>query len=179
MIHQQDPVGLVTFDEKIRDRLAPRSKRTQLGNVLAHLSKLKPAGMTDLAHSLSQVASLIRQRSLLMVFSDLLVDSEPVMRSLRQLRHAGHDVILFHILDEAEVNFPFQGLVEFEDPESQDRLTVDTNQYRSDYLDQVESFCQQYREDCFQSGIDYVRLDTSMQFDKALTEYLQSRQARF
>ena len=65
MIHQQDPVGLVTFDEKIRDRLAPRSKRTQLGNVLAHLSKLKPAGMTDLAHSLSQVASLIRQRSLL------------------------------------------------------------------------------------------------------------------
>jgi len=179
MIHQQDPVGLVTFDEKIRDRLAPRSKRTQLGNVLAHLSKLKPAGMTDLAHSLSQVASLVRQRSLLMVFSDLLVDSEPVMRSLRQLRHAGHDVILFHILDEAEVNFPFQGLVEFEDPESQDRLTVDTSQYRSDYIEQVESFCQQYREDCFQSGIDYVQLDTSMQFDKALTEYLQSRQARF
>ena len=179
MIHQQDPVGLVTFDEKIRDRLAPRSKRTQLGNVLAHLSKLKPAGTTDLAYSLSQVASLIRQRSLLMVFSDLLVDPEPVLRSLRQLRHAGHDVILFHILDEAEVNFPFQGLVEFEDPESQDRLTVDTNQYRPDYLAEVESFCQQYREECFQSGIDYVRLDTSMQFDKALTEYLQSRQARF
>ena len=72
-----------------------------------------------------------------------------------------------------------ESLVEFEDPESQDRLTVDTNQYRRDYLAEVESFCQQYREECLQSGIDYVRLDTSMQFDKALTEYLQSRQARF
>lgn len=179
MIHQQDPVGLITFDEKIRDRLPPRSKRTQLGNVLAHLSKLKPEGATDLANSLSQVAAMLRNRSLLMVFSDLLVDPEPVLQSLRQLRHAGHDVILFHILDEAEVSFPFQGLVEFSDPESEEKLTVDTSQYRRDYLAEVESFCQQYQEECFQSGIDYVSLDTSMQFDRALTGYLQSRQARF
>ena len=179
MIHQQDPVGLITFDEKIRDRLPPRSKRTQLGNVLAHLSKLKPEGATDLANSLSQVAAMLRNRSLLMVFSDLLVDPEPVLQSLRQLRHAGHDVILFHILDEAEVSFPFQGLVEFSDPESEEKLTVDTSQYRRDYLAEVESFRQQYQEECFQSGIDYVSLDTSMQFDRALTGYLQSRQARF
>lgn len=179
MIHQQDPVGLVTFDKEIRDRLPPRSKRTQLGNVLAHLSKLKPEGTTDLANSLSQVAAMIRNRSLLMIFSDLLVDPEPVLRSLKQLRHAGHDIILFHILDEAEVSFPFQGLVEFADPESEEKITVDTSQYRRDYLAEVESFCQQYREECFQSGIDYISLDTSMQFDRALTEYLQSRQARF
>ena len=179
MIHQQDPVGLVTFDEKVKDCLPPRSQRTQLGNLLAHLSRLKPEGTTDLANSLSQVAAMIKQRSLLMVFSDLLVDSEPVFRALRQLRHAGHDVILFHILDEAEASFPFEGLVEFEDPESLQKMTVDTSQYRRDYLAQVEDFCHQYREECFRSGIDYVGLDTSMQFDKALTEYLQSRQARF
>ena len=82
-------------------------------------------------------------------------------------------------LDEAEVSFPFQGLVEFEDPESHQKMTVDTSQYRRDYMVEVEGFCQQYREECFRSGIDYVNLDTSMQFDKALTEYLQSRQARF
>src|SRR5438105_4112531 len=70
MIHQQDPVGLVTVADKIRDVLPPKSKRTQLGNMLALLSNLKPAGQTDLAHGLHQLAAMIRTRSLIMVFSD-------------------------------------------------------------------------------------------------------------
>ena len=179
MIHQQDPVGLITFDQKLKDCLAPKSKRTQLGNILSVLSNLKPSGETDVAKSITQIAAMLRQSSLVMIISDLLTDPDPVLAALNRLRHGGHDVILFHILDEAEVNFPFRGLVEFEEPESQTRMTVDATGIRQDYLDQIEEFRETYRRECFKSGVDYVPLDTSMQFDRALMEYLISRKGRF
>jgi uncharacterized protein (DUF58 family) len=179
MIHQQDPVGLITFDQKVRDSLPPRSKRKQLGNVLSLLANLKPTGETDIGRSLIQIAAMLKQRSLVMIFSDLLTEPEPVIKALRRLRHGGHDVILFHVLDEAEVRFPFDGLIEFEEPESQQKLQVDATDFRAAYLDELAAFRELYRQECFQSGIDYVPLDTSMQFDRALTEYLISRRSRF
>jgi uncharacterized protein (DUF58 family) len=121
---------------------------------------------------------MMKHASLVMVFSDLLADSEPIIRSLRELRHGGHDVILFHVLDEAEVAFPFSGLVELEEPETSERLEVDADSFRRDYLQEIEQFRETYRRECFQSGIDYVPLDTSMPFDRALTEYLLMRRSR-
>ncbi len=179
MIHQQDPVGLITFDEKVRDSLPPRSKRTQLGNLLSHLSRLEPTGQTDIANSIIQIAAMLRHRSLVMVFSDLLTDPEPVVHSLHVLRHGGHDVILFHVLDEAEVGFPFDGVIEFEEPETEEKIQVDATGYRREYLSEVEAFREHYRRECLLTGVDYVELDTSMQFDKALMEYLISRRGRF
>lgn len=179
MIQQQDPVGLITFDQRIRNSLAPKSKRNHLGNVLSLLTNLKPSGPTDIAGSLAQIAGMLKQRSLVMVFSDLLADPEPVFRSLRQLRHRGHDVILFHILDEAEVRFPFDGYIEFEEPETNEKTEVDATGFRPEYLEAISSFREQFQKECFQRGIDYVPLDTSMQFDKALLEYLISRRGRF
>src|SRR5205823_2961496 len=82
MIHQQDPVGLVAFDTAVRTALPPHSKRTQLGNILAILAGLKPSGQTDVATCLHQVAAMIRSKGLVMLFSDLLTDPEPVMQSL-------------------------------------------------------------------------------------------------
>lgn len=178
MVHQQDPVGLITFDEKVRASLPPKSKRTQLGMVLSHLARLRPTGKTDLARSLQQVGAMLRHRSLLMIFSDLLVDFGPVREALRRLRHSGHDVILFHVMDEAEVHFPFEGSIEFEDPETNQHVAVDASQQRADYLAAVEQFREEYRRECFRIGVDYVALDTSMQFDKALMEYLLSRRSR-
>src|SRR5947209_2048467 len=127
MIHQQDPVGLITFDEKIRHSLPARSKRTQLGNILALLSKLKPVGPTEIAKNLRSIAAMIKHRSLVMLFSDLLAEPQPVIDTLHLLRHAGHDVILFHVLDEAEVNFPFDGPVDLRDPETGQEMLVDAD----------------------------------------------------
>jgi uncharacterized protein (DUF58 family) len=179
MIHQQDPVGLMTFDDRIRQSLPPRSKRTQLGNILALLAKLKPAGRTEVAKNLRQVASMIKHRSLLMLFSDLLTDVEPVLQSLHLLRHAGHDIILFHVLDEAEVTFPFKGMVDMKDSESDEQLVIDADGIRSDYLEALSEMRERYRKECLSIGADYVPLDTSMPFDKALLEYLSQRRARF
>lgn len=179
MIHQQDPVGLITFGEKLQSSLPPKSKRTQLGTILSVLAKAQPAGQTDLAGNLKRIASMIRHKGLLMIFSDLLCETEPVIQALHLLRHAGHDVILFHILDEAEVTFPFDGLIKFEDPESTDTLTLDAAGMKVDYLETLKQLRDEYRRECLAMGVDYVPLDTSLPFDRALVEYLSQRQARF
>ncbi len=179
MVHQQDPCGLMVFDEKVVASLPARSRRSQIPQVLSVLSKIKPSGKTDIAHSLVQVAAMLRHRSLVMIFSDLLADPPPIQNALMRLRHGGHDVILFHILDEAEVRFPFEGMVELDDPETNTKLVIDADAARTAYVKAVEEFREDYRAWCFRAGIDYVPLDTSMQFDKALMEYLHNRKTRF
>ncbi|MSR31008.1 MAG: DUF58 domain-containing protein [Gemmataceae bacterium] len=179
MVNQQDPVGLVTFSEKLQAHLAPRSKRAQFAAVISVLSNLVPAGSTDHGHCLHQLAALIRGKSLVMIFSDLLADPEPILNSIRHLRHRGHEIILFHILDEAETQFPFDGMIEFEDVETPQILTVDSRAMKKDYLQAVASFREKYKEECARIGCDYIAIDTSVNFDKALMEYLIQRQTRF
>ena len=179
MISQQDPVGLITFEETIKNSLPPRSKRSHLGRLLTVLAKLEPKGKTDLGSSLNQLGAILRTRTLVMIFTDLLDDMDTVFNSMFRLRHGGHDVILFHILDEAEVSFPFTGVCELEDPETHDKLKIDASAFRSDYQEKIKQFRDDITEKCASASIDYVPLDTSMQFDRALIEYLHSRQARF
>lgn len=184
MTMQQDPVGLISFGEKMRALLPARSKRGHVGDVMAQLSRLQPTGRADLPGCITQVAAMLKQHSLVMIFSDLLPSGdddgpEQVISSLARLRHGGNDIIVFHVLDEAEVRFPYDGPVQFEDAESGETVSVDATGFRADYLKQLEEFRDAYREGCNQLRIDYVPLDTSMPFDKALTEYLLQRQNRF
>ena len=185
MTMQQDPVGLISFDEKMRALLPARSRRGHLGDVMAQLSRLQPTGSTNIPRCITQVAAMLKQHSLVMIFSDLLPTSdgtdgpEQVISALARLRHGGNDVILFHVMDEAEVTFPYEGPVQFEDAESGETVTVDATGFREDYLKQLEEFREAYREGCSKLRIDYVPVDTSMPFDKALTEYLLGRQSRF
>jgi len=179
MIHQQDAVGLITFDEKIRRYLPPRSKRTQLPNILAVLSQPPSQKQTDIAHVLHEAAELMRDRGLVILFSDLLADVEPVLSALHRLRFAGHEVIVFHILDEAEVRFPFEGPTRFHDVESLDFVQANAQTVRDEYLRQIDDFIETYKTECFNAQIDYVQVDTSVPFDKALTSYLIKRKSRF
>jgi uncharacterized protein (DUF58 family) len=179
MVHQQDPIGLMTFDEKIRASLPAKSKRSQLGNILALLAKAKPTGPTEIAQNLRRFAAMVRHKSLVMLFSDLLTEPEPVLDAIRLLRFAGHDVIIFHVLDEAEVRFPFDGMCDLKEPETEQTMLVDANGIRADYLDALSEFRGRYKKECLAAGADFVPLDTSMRFDKALVEYLSQRKARF
>jgi uncharacterized protein (DUF58 family) len=122
---------------------------------------------------------MLRHRSLVMLLSDLLADPAPIRDALMRLRHGGHDVIIFHILDDAEIRFPFEGMVELDDPETNAKLVIDADAARDAYVKAVEEYREEYRSWCFRAGVDYVPLDTSMQFDRALVEYLNNRRARF
>lgn len=184
MTMQQDPVGLISFDEKMKALLPARSRRGHLGDVMAQLSKLQPTGNTDLPASLIQLAAMLKQHSLVMLFSDLLPSTlggqetgglDDVVSALARLRHGGNDVIVFHVMDEAEVNFPYDGPVQFQDAETGQTVSVDATGFREDYLQQIETFRSGYRDACSQLQVDYVPLDTSMPFDTALTEYLIQR----
>ena len=190
MIRQQDPVGVIAFADRVRASLEPRAQRKQLGNVLALLSRLKPSGRTDMEASLTQLTRMIRHRSLVILLSDLLPpadapgrtleeDLEPVLRGLRHLRHQGHDVIVFHVLEQAEAEFPFEGLAEFEEPESHERLMVDPRGVRASYLETLDQFRETIKQECYRLRADYVPLHTGVPFDRALTSYLVARSQRF
>ena len=179
MIHQQDPVGLIAFDQKVCQSLAPGSKRSQLGNILSLLAKLKPAGTTHIETSLFQVASMLKHRSLVMLFSDLLGEPETILKAIHRLRFAGHDLIIFHILDEAEALFPFEGMLRLEDNETHETIEVDADARQGRLSGRGrEVFALIYKADCVRARIDYVPLHTGMPFDKALMSYLLTRQAR-
>lgn len=179
MIQQQDPVGLVTFDTKLGASVPPRSRRSQLPTILSHLTRLKVAGQTDLAGSVTQLAAMLKHRSLVMLFSDLLTEEEPMFRALRNLRHSGHDVIVFHVLDEAEVTFPFQGTVQLRDPETGATEPVRAADAAEEYRQTIANFRGRLDKEFSERGIDYVPLDTSQPYDKALMEYLLNRRNRF
>lgn len=179
MLMQQDPVGLITFDQKIRANLPPKSRRSQFGAILSQLTKLKVAGQTELKSPLLQLASMLKHKSLIMLMSDLLADIDPTLEAIRVLKHAGHDVIVFHVLDEAEVEFPFTGLVQLEDPETKQSVNVNADDICQEYKENVKKFRDELKKGLSESKIDYVPLDTSMPYDKAITEYLVSRRSRF
>ncbi len=176
---QQDAVGLVTFDEKLRAFLPPKTKRTHLFNVLTQLAKTKPQGETYLAGALHEIASRVKRRGLMILLSDLLAEPQPVIDALHHLRYRGHDVIVFQILDVSEATFPFQGQIRFEDAETDDHLDVDPQSIQAAYLSQLHDFIENYRKACVGMQVDFATVDTSMTFDKALLEFLVERQARF
>lgn len=178
MICRQDPVGLVTFDQKIAKSLPPKSKRSQFGSILSTLANLRPSGKTNVSAALAQLAGMLKRASLVMIFSDLLGDPDETLRAVYRLRHAGHDVILFHILDDAEARFPFKGNVELEDPETGQTLVVDADAVRADYENALEEFKEKFRREAANAKFDFVELDVSTPFDKALLEYLTARAHR-
>jgi len=179
MIHQQDAVGLITFDEEPTGFLPAKSKRAHLSNILGMLARAHRRRRTNLPLALHSVAELIPKRSLVIVFSDLLAEQSAVIESLHHIRYRGHDVIIFQVLDEAEAGFPFRRLTRFVDPETGEYLDVDARAVRDSYLGEIETFVDYYRRRCYEAHIDFVQVDTSMGFDHALLSYLANRKARF
>jgi uncharacterized protein (DUF58 family) len=178
MINQQDSVGLFTFDEKVRNYLPPKTKRSHLTNILGTLARTKPSGETNLPAALHDVAQRVKKRGLIVLLSDLLADQEAVIEALHHLKYRGHDMIIFQVLDHSELTFDFGGQARFEEPESGETLDADPQAIRAAYLEEIRAFIEQYKRECQNVRADFVTVDNSMSFDKALIEFLAERQAR-
>lgn len=176
MLKQRDAVGLVTFDEKIRRYLPPRSKSGHLHVLLQELANQIASDKTDVAVALHEMAERINRRGLIVILSDLLDDPEKIISGLKHFRHKKHEVILFHILDPRERDFAFPTEAIFKDLETGEELTTLPWQIKKHFARLSKEFSEQIASACRQSRIDYHLIDTSIPFDFALYAFLAKRE---
>ncbi len=175
MFSQKDAVGLTAFDDRIREYLPARYRRGHLMQILRALVHVNPGAGTRLARPISDLAFGLTRKSIAIVISDLLDDEAAVVKGLQHLKFKGNDVIVFHIMDNAELTFPFEQISDFEDLESHETVAVAPRAMRETYLEELEKFCDFYRQKCRASEIDYCLLNTSEPLDAALSAYLVKR----
>ena len=175
VLKQQDAIGLVAFDEQIRASLAPRSKRNHLFSLIDSFAKLEPQDKTDTTQLFRNVAETHAQRGMMIVISDLFVDPVEAIRGLQLLRQRGHDVLVFHILDDDELDFPFQGPTRFEGLELPQHLNCNPRALREGYLKAIQDYLDQIRHGCARAIIDYALIRTSQPLDAVLAAYLSNR----
>ena len=139
MMGQRDATGLAVFDDQVRSMLPPRLRQSHLQHTLGELDATQPGGETEIARPLHDIAEGLKRRGLVILISDLLDDVEPVLSALQHFSFQGHDVIVFHIMDEAELTFPFDSMTRFEDLESGDFAVVSPEAMRPVYMERCKS----------------------------------------
>jgi uncharacterized protein (DUF58 family) len=177
MLRQGDDVGLVTFGEQVQRYIPPRSGMKHMQALTNLLETTQPQGETRLDQVLREVAGKIKKRGMIIVISDLFDAPEMVLRALRYFRHRRNEVMVFHLLDKNELEFPFERLTMFEDIEdANSRMLADPRTIRAAYLQQLQAFIEDYRRACRREMIDYNLFPTTTPLDVALTRYLARRQ---
>lgn len=178
VLKNQDAIGCLTFDEKVRSKLPTLGKRTQLNAIIRDLETTQPSQKTDLAKIFHEAAETYPRRGMMIVVSDFFGDVEATLKGLRGLRQRGHDVLVFHVLDDDEIDFPFSGSTRFEDMESELKLNCNPKSLRDGYLEELNKFLDAMRRGCAKAAIDYALIRTSDPLDAVLASYLSRRMAR-
>jgi uncharacterized protein (DUF58 family) len=177
LLRQQDSVGLITFDSDVRQIVPARSSQIHIDALINAMHVSKPREKTDLEKILRRVAESVTSRGMIILVSDLLADREPFFRGLEMLRHRRHDVLVFHIMDDDELNFPFAGTTKFEGMEELPNLLCDPRALRDGYLEALEEYLVEVRRGCARQGIDYSLIRTGDYMDAVLSKFLHHRMA--
>jgi uncharacterized protein (DUF58 family) len=177
-LHQQDSVGLVTFDDQVRKLLRPSSQPSHLKPILQVLNQGAAREKTSLAPIFHDLAERITRRALIVILSDLFDDVPQMLAGLKHLRHKRHEVVIFHILDGAELDFPFQEATLFRGLELPAELLTEPRSLRQGYLNEVRKYIDDLQRGCREQNIDYVQLRTDTNLAVALSSYLGQRLAR-
>ena len=175
MLKQRDSVGLVVFDTQMRRYIPPRGEPTHLNAITSVLEDTEPGEETNISKTFHELAQQIIRRGLIIIISDLLDFPQDVLAALKHFRHRKHEVIVFHVLDKAELTFPFDGPTVFRDMENQRLLPTQPEALKTEYLQQIDAFIRDYKRGCGAEKIDYVQIDTSVPFDYVLFSYLSRR----
>ena len=176
LIGQQDAAGLVTFDTKLRTYLPARARASQVRGILEALEKTEPGGETGLAGIFHDIAERIPRRGLVVILSDLYDDPAALIKALHHFRYRRHEVLLFHVVAEEELTFPFDTFTKFRDLERVGNLLpIDPRTIRAAYLERVNGFLAEIESACGRMKIDYVRMNTRVPYDEALSAYLMKR----
>ncbi len=179
LVHQQDGAGIMLFDGRVRDQLPVSASRASLPNLAAVIERNRPDERTELKALLPHIAERIPHRSMVVLISDLLTDINDILAGLQRFRFGRHDVLVMHVLDHDELEFPFTDRTLFEGMEHLGlEIMTDPQSLRRAYLDAVQSFISQIRAACLNHKVDYALLSTNDPLDVALTRYLANRMHR-
>jgi uncharacterized protein (DUF58 family) len=178
IVSQRDSAGLGVFDDQIRSFIAPSSTIRVVSDIDTELGRITdPKPKTSISTILHQFASRMKRRGFVMLFSDLFDDEQETLRGLDHLRFRGHNVIVFHILDAHELQFPMKGAVRFEGLEQEEPITASPQQVRDAYMEELDKFVNTLRSGCERNHSDYVLVDTSRPVGETLANYLRQRVA--
>ena len=175
ILGQQDAVGALVFDDKIRAEAPISQSRSHLQDMVSVLAQQSGQDATDIGEVLGRVSDRLKRRCLIVLLSDLFDDEDRLVHGLRRLRHAGHDVLVLHIMDPDELNFPFNRMTLFEGLEEMPVQLADPDAVREAYLVEIRDFMKRLRRDFRNSGIQYQLADCSKGFDQVLREALVRR----
>ena len=175
LIKNQDAVGFYAFDSNVKKIIQPKSTKGHLSTILSEIEKLEAANKTNIAQAIHECADKTHKKGLVIVISDLLDDEHKILTSLKHLLYKGHEVIVFHILDNQEINLDFNDRVKFVDLENKHTIIADTRQLNKIYKKKISKFIDFYKKNCFKKKIDYVNITTNQSLDIALSEYIMKR----
>lgn len=175
LIQQGDATGLIAFDDTIRNHVVPRTTRRHWRRLLGELTALTPNGKTEAGSAIKDLSTRLQRRGLVVLISDLLVDPDTTRTALRYLRHRGHEVIVFHIMDPGELDLPAAGEAIFFDPETGEELGANSAALRKQYRAAVEAAVDSWRKESLRAGADYALLTTDMPLGIALRQFLRKR----
>jgi uncharacterized protein (DUF58 family) len=175
MQQQQDAVGLVLFSNRLDKNLRPSSHPSQIKQIFHELESTQPDKETDVTDPFFALAGKIRHRGMVILISDLFLDPRDLGMALNQFRLRRHEVIVFHVMHQDELNFPFEDNVLFRGLETELQLQAEPRALRQSYLEAVEKYLANVKRVCSTAGIDYVLLDMSKPVSAALTSYLNFR----
>lgn len=179
IMKQRDAVGLITFDDQVREYIPAKTRQPHLLRILRALSQVESGKKTDTVKPLTDLAASLHKKSIVILITDMLDDEERVINTLQNLRGMGNDIITFHVMDDAELNFPFNEASEFIDMEDDDSYTTSPAAIRQAYLENLNEFLAYCRKKCQSSGVDYCLLNTADPLDEALSSYMSKRAKSF
>ena len=180
LLRQQDSVGLISFDQEVRHVVPARSQQTHIDALVNAMHVSRPREKTDIEKILRRVTETIASRGMIILISDLLAvgaegDRDRLFRGLEMLCQRKHDILVFHVLDDDELTFPFAGTTRFEGMESIDHLLCDPRALRDGYLEALEEYLVEVRRGCTRLGIDYMLTRTGDYLDAVLSKFLNHR----
>ena len=175
LLRQQDAVGCVAFDESARMTVPLRTRRNHLDAIVQAMNVSEPKDKTDLYQILRHVTESYPRRGMMVLVSDLLVDRPGLFKGLNLLRSRGHDVMVFHVMDDDELDFPFTGPTRFEGLEIPEFLRCNPRALREGYMTALRAYLEEVRRGCVHHGVDYALIRTSQPLDAALAACLSRR----
>jgi uncharacterized protein (DUF58 family) len=178
VLNQQDSVGLTTFDDELRAMVRPSSNPSHINQLVHVMMETVPQRKTFTGPILHDLAERLKKRGVAVVISDLFDDVPRIISGLKHFRHRRHEVIVFHVLDPAEIDFPFKETTLFTGLEQLPDVLTDPRSLRRAYLREFNDFLREVQRGCRENQIDYVQLRTDQPLDVVLSAYLGSRMTR-